>query len=124
MTNAIRCRWYRLTPDRFILGLLLLEGFLLLSEQSRWFAFDEHKGWTVLIAAASVALAIPLILLWCLVGLLFRQRVQFSLRSLLTFVLVCAVACSWLATEMRQARKQKETVEAIEKADFYVYYDD
>ena len=33
-----------------MLGLLAVEGFLLLSEWFRWFPFNEHKGWTVLIA--------------------------------------------------------------------------
>ena len=37
-------RWYRLTPDRCVLGLLALEGFLLLSAWFRWFPFNQHKG--------------------------------------------------------------------------------
>ena len=45
--------WYRLTPDRCVLGLLALEAFLLLSEHFRWFAFNQHKGWTVLIFACT-----------------------------------------------------------------------
>ena len=45
-------RWFRLTPDRLMVGLLALEGFLLLSEWFRWFPFNQHKGWTVLIAMA------------------------------------------------------------------------
>ena len=43
-------RWYHLTPDRAVLGLLAVEGFLLLSEWCQWFAFNRHKGYTVLIA--------------------------------------------------------------------------
>ena len=43
----------RLAPDRCVLGLLALEGFLLLSAWFRWFAFNQHKGWTVLIAMAA-----------------------------------------------------------------------
>lgn len=42
-------RWYHLTPDRLIFGLLAVEGFLLLSEHYQWFAFNEKKGRTVLI---------------------------------------------------------------------------
>jgi hypothetical protein len=40
---------------------------------------------------------------------------QYSLRTLVVFVMLCAVACSWLAVKMEQARKQREAVEAIEK---------
>lgn len=43
-----RRRWYHLSPDRLIVGLTAVEGFLLLSEQFQWFAFNEKKGWTVL----------------------------------------------------------------------------
>ena len=45
-------RWYHLTPDRFFVGLLVVQVFLLLSERLQWFAFNENKGWTVLIAVA------------------------------------------------------------------------
>jgi hypothetical protein len=45
-------RWFRLTPDRCVLGLLALEGFLLLSAWLRWFPFNEHKGYAVLVAVA------------------------------------------------------------------------
>ena len=38
-------RWYRLTPGHVVLGLLAVEGFLLLSEWFEWFAFNRHKGW-------------------------------------------------------------------------------
>jgi hypothetical protein len=47
-------RWYRLTPDRLLMALLPMVGVLLLSEWFRWFPFNEHKGWTVLIAVAVV----------------------------------------------------------------------
>jgi hypothetical protein len=35
---------------------------------------------------------------------------QFSLRTLLIFVTLCAVACSWFTVKMRQARRQRESV--------------
>ena len=75
-------RWYRLTPDRAVLGLLAVEGLFLLSERFRWFAFNQHKGWTVLIAAATIAVALLLLGLWFLAALVFRLRFQFSLLTL------------------------------------------
>jgi hypothetical protein len=53
-------RWFRLTPDRIVVGLLVVEGFLLLSERFHWFSFNAHKGWTVLIAVATVGLTLLL----------------------------------------------------------------
>jgi hypothetical protein len=40
---------------------------------------------------------------------------QYSLRTLLVFVTLCAFACSWLAVKMRQAERQREAATAIEK---------
>ena len=50
-----KARWYRVTPGRLLPLLLAVEGLLWLSEHFCWFPFNEHKGWTVLIAVASVA---------------------------------------------------------------------
>ena len=47
-------RWFRLSPDRSVIGLLLAICLLWLSERFQWFGFNHHKGWTVLIAVAAV----------------------------------------------------------------------
>ena len=107
--------WFRLTPDRLVLGLLAAEGFLLLSGHFRWFAFNQHKGWTVLVNLAVVGLTLLLMFLWFAAALLFRCRFQYSLRSLMLLVLAVAVACSWFATQMQRARKQRDVVQAIKK---------
>ena len=60
-------RWFHLTPDRLVLGLLAVEVFLLLSERFQWFAFNENKGWTVLIAVGVVGVAVVVMLVWGLV---------------------------------------------------------
>jgi hypothetical protein len=109
-------RWYRLTPDRLVIGLLAVEGFLLLSEWFHWFAFNRCKGWTVLVAAASVGATLLLMSLWCAAALVFRRRFQYSLRSLLLLVVAVAIVCSWLKVQIERAAKQKEAVEAIKAA--------
>jgi hypothetical protein len=103
--------------------LFALEGFLLLSERFRWFAFNEHKGWTVLIAVSNVGAAMLLMFLWFLAALIFRRRFQFSLRSLLVLTVAVAIPCSWLAVEMKKAKEQAEAVQAIESEGGGVYYD-
>jgi hypothetical protein len=53
-----------------------------------------------------------------------RRWYQYSLRTLLIFVTLFAVACSWFAVNMQEAKKQREAVEAIEKkGKFFVSYD-
>jgi hypothetical protein len=42
-----------------------------------------------------------------------RRWFQYSLRTLLIFVTLFAVACSWFAVKLGQARRQREAVEAL-----------
>ena len=121
-TRKVR-RWFRLTPDRVVLGLLALEGFLLLSQRFEWFAFNRHKGYTVLITVASVGLAMVLMFCWFLAALIFRWRFQFSIRALLLLTVVVAVPCSWLATEMKQAARQRDAIEAFHRFPQRITYD-
>lgn len=48
---------------------------------------------------------------------------QFSLRTLLLFVLLVSIGMSWVAVRMQKAKKQREAVEAIEKLGGAVSYD-
>ena len=54
--------------------LLALEGLLILSERFEWFAFNRHKGWTMLIAVEAVALIMLLTAFWFLLSLIFKRR--------------------------------------------------
>ncbi|MBL7037595.1 MAG: hypothetical protein ISR77_03145 [Pirellulaceae bacterium] len=117
-------RWFHLSPDRFIVGLLAVEGFLFLSEQFQWFAFNEKKGWTVLIAVAAVCVVVVVMVLWLVLSLLFRWRFQFSLRSLVVLVVAVAVPLGWFALKMREAERQRRAVEAIGEAGWQCYYFD
>jgi hypothetical protein len=111
-----RGRWFHITPDRLVIGLLAAEGSLLLAEWLRWIP----KGWPVLIAIAAVAAAMLLMLVWFVVALLFRRRFQFSIRALLLLVAVVAVPCSWMMVELKEAKEQ----EAVAKLDgAWAFYD-
>ena len=118
-----RRRWFRITPDRCVLALLVLEGFLLLSEWFRRFPFNQHKGWSVLICLAAVGAALVLMFLWFLAALVFRLRFQFGILSLLLLVVVVAVPCSWLATEMKAAKTQRKAAAEVAKFQGEVSYD-
>ncbi len=58
--------------------------------------------------------------LWFAAALLLRWRFQYSLRSLLLLVTVCAVACSWLAVTVQNGERQKRAAEAIRGAGGWV----
>ena len=57
-------RWFRLTPDRLVVALLALEGFLLLAQWFQWFAFNRHAIWSILIAASAIAATMLLMFFW------------------------------------------------------------
>ena len=120
--RRLRQYWYSLTPSRFLIGLLAVQIFLLLSEDFRWFNFNGQKGCTVLIAVAVFGAAVLVMLVWCLVGVLIWQRLQFGLRSLLLFIFVLTVPLGWFVDETQQAKKQREAVEAIAAVGGIVHY--
>ena len=43
MTDTPKSRWYRLTPDLFVIGLLVVECLLWLSDRYQWFGSNAHK---------------------------------------------------------------------------------
>ena len=112
-----KLRWFQPTPGKLLIILLAVEGVLLMSE--RWFP----KGWAALVALAVVGLFLLLMLLWFVLALLFRWRFQFSVRSLLIFVTLFGVACSWFAVKEREAIRQRRTILTLHHADFQLAYD-
>ena len=87
-------------------GLLAVEGFLFLSERFEWFAFNRHKGYTVLITVAAVSVAMLAMMLWFAAAFLFRWRFQFSISARCSvLVVVVAIPCRWLSVAREQARQ-------------------
>jgi hypothetical protein len=115
-------RWFYPQPAWLIVLSLATTGFLFLSERGKWFAFNQHKGWTVLIAVASAAVVLAVMLLWWLAALVFRWRFQFSIRSLLVLVLAIALPCSWLTVEIRKAREQRDVLLAVMQEGAFTMY--
>jgi hypothetical protein len=115
-------RWFYPTPAWLVFGSLATTGLLFLSERWRWFPFNEHKGYTVLIAVAGVGVVLATMLLWWLVALVTRWHFQFGIRTLLVLTVAVAMPFSWLAEEMKKANEQKAAVAAIEKLDGNVTY--
>ncbi len=50
------------------------------------------------------------------------RRFQFSLRTLLLFVTLCAIACSWFAVKMQPYWRQRKAVAEIKKLGGNVYW--
>jgi hypothetical protein len=121
MDATTQARWFHLTPGRFVIGLLVVEVLLWLSERIGWLGW--HKGYAVLTCVVLVGGAICLMLFWFVAALIFRWRSQFSLRSLLLSAVVVALPCSWMAVEIRAARNQQETVELVRRRGGFITYD-
>jgi hypothetical protein len=123
MPNPVPTHRLRPTPAWLIVGLLVVEGLLWLAERYTWFWFNEHKGWTVLIAVAAVGATMLVMLAWFVASLVFRWRFQFSVRSLLVLTLAVALPSSWLGIELQRAKRQWEAVAEIKKVDGVAFYD-
>jgi hypothetical protein len=106
-------RWYRPTPGRLIAALLAWEVVLLAVEPAGWIP----KGYTVLLALASVVLTIAFLFAWFLFALVFRRRFQYSIRSLLLLTVAVAVPMSWLTVEMKRTREQLVILRELKKWD-------
>jgi hypothetical protein len=114
-------RLFHLRPDRFVAGLLIVECLLWLSDLFQCFA----KGWAVLVAIASVGMAVLMMVVWFAASLIFHRRFQFSIRSIFVLVLAIAIPSGWLAVERERALRQGEFVERIHKlggAEWYDWY--
>lgn len=111
-----KLRWYRLTPDRLVLGLLAMEGALLLFDRFRWFPFNGHLGDTAVINLVVAVGGLLLILLWFAAAAIFRWRFQYSLRSLFLLTTLVAVSMSCVAVTIQECRRQKAVADAIKEA--------
>ena len=111
---AAQPRPFHPTPAWLGFGLLASTGILLLSQRFQWFAFNHHKGWTLLVAVAAVGVAVVLMLTRLAVAVLFRWRFRLGLRPLLALAAAVTVLCFWLAWEMRESREQRHIVAEIE----------
>ena len=110
-TTQARVRWFRLTPGRFVIGLLVVEAILWFSDRFGWLGW--HKGYAVLTGVAAVGVAMLLMVGWFAAAIIFRLRFQFGIRLLFVLVVVVALPFSWLAVEMKKAREQRDVVKGM-----------
>jgi hypothetical protein len=103
----------------FVSLLLLSVVALYLSDQYDWFAFNRHKGSTVLIAVATVAAGFCLMAVWAVGAHLLMRRAQFGLATLLLMITAVALPCAWLTREMQKAQRITEAVAQIEREGGY-----
>lgn len=109
-------RYYAPTPAKFLLAVVLMQGTLFLSSSFRWFWFNQHKGYTVLIAVVATAILLLLFVIVAAASWFIKSKAQFSLATLLLLILIMAVPCGWLAREMSLARERQEITQRIESS--------
>ncbi len=119
---APRPPWYAPTTAKFLMLVLLLQGFLVVSARYRWFWFNEQKGFAVLVAVAVTAVLLLLLGVVIVASRFFKAKMQFGLSTLLLMVPVIAIPCSWLARELELARQQRACIESILAHGGRVYY--
>lgn len=114
-------RWFAMTLDRVLVGLLIVQGLLFLSDRFDWFAFSKHKGRTVLIAVAVTGAVLLIAALIGLTRLAISWRTkkpppQFGLRSMLLFVPVIAIASGWFGAAWNNAREQERASHKLQRS--------
>ncbi len=110
--SKVRCRRFRLTPDRVVLGLLVAECLLWLSDRMGWPAW--HKGCAVLAGLGLIGMSMLGLVLWFAIAIIFRGWFQFHIRTLLVMALAVAVPFSWLAMQLKEAREQQMALREID----------
>ena len=115
MNDTPRPRWYRPTPDRLVIGLLIVECLLWLSERFQWFGFNSYKGWTTLFGLAVLGIVILAMFLWFAGSLFFRWRFQFSILTMLLLGIAVAIPFGGLAGEMKRMSRESAAVMEIER---------
>lgn len=90
-----------------------MELLLMISGQYRWFAWNEPKGWTVMLGLG-VLTAIPSYLaIFGLYAKINRRKFQVDLAALLFLVVLVAFVCVWVGRELRHAWRQQEIVRRL-----------
>jgi Leucine-rich repeat (LRR) protein len=103
-TTALKTRWNDITPGRLLVVLLAVELVLYFSERS------YPKGWAVLFATASVVATTLYLLVRFAWALLFHRPFQYSIRSMLIFTAIIAIAGGWMAQRIREAAQQEQAL--------------
>ena len=116
-------RWFRVTPDRLVIGLVAVECLLWLSERFQWFGFNQHKGYAVLVTVAIAGAVLLGMLLAFVVSLLFRRRFQFGISFLLLLAVAVALPCGWFMEEIGRAKKLKAVVDEVNDGVGICYFD-
>jgi Leucine-rich repeat (LRR) protein len=109
--EAPRRRWFHPTPDRLIGGSLVVTGILYFSNWLGWW----HKGYAVVLCAVLVAALLGFLLFNYIAALSSRWQFQFGIRSMLVLSVVVALLCGWLSVEMKNAMRQRQARELVEK---------
>jgi len=116
-------RWFHVTQDRLLVGLLMVEICILVADRCHWIRSGEQQFRTTLIAIGIVVLLVTTSLVrLATAAILGGRHFQFSLRSLLLFATICAVACGWLTWRMKRKSAELEGVAAIVSAGGVVSY--
>lgn len=117
-------RWFFLPREGLLLGFLSCELLIVVAERFRWFGFDQNRIRTTLFGLCAVALALILsVVPWAVAPFLRgHRRHQFSVRSMLIFVLICAVGSAWVGRRREQMRKDREVMAAVIKNGGMAYH--
>lgn len=100
-----------LLTDKLLVLLVVVQGLFFIS--GYWPDWSLGKGWTVLATVAVTGFAVAGLLVAMAVAYLLGRPFHVGLRGWFGLTLAVAVACGWLAMEVRAADRQEAAVAAI-----------
>jgi len=112
---ASKPRWYHLTPDRLLIGLLVAAILVLLADRLELLGLTRGSGWNVLLAAAIVCLGLLVSMIWFIAGRLLGRQFRFSLNSIIALTVLVAILSVWFATMLADGNPQKDPIAAIRR---------
>lgn len=113
--ETVKLPWYRPTPERLVMGILALEGGLLLAD--RYYLFGLRRGdlWNMKLAAGVIVGTIASGLVWLAIGGLLGRRCQFGIGCLLLLAVAVAIPSAWYAKWVEDDGRQRAAVAEVAK---------
>jgi hypothetical protein len=120
--TSLQPRRFSATPDRLVVGLILVQGLLWTATRFNWLGLGQIQGWSVLACLAAVFLVVFVTLLCFAASARFRSYFRYGTRSLLLLIVAAAIACGWFSAEMQRAQRESAAAKLVLDAGGSVSY--
>ena len=107
--------WYRPTPDRLLVMLVLVQLGIILADRNYWFGLTRGDLRNIQLGGVLIGVAVLIGSLGMVLSFLTRQRIgfRFRIRSLLLLTLAATIPCGWYAAWKRDGDRQRKALAEV-----------